>query len=521
MRPYIWPWSRAPLEPDYIPLAMSDKDELSKSTTVEAKALEVDEAYAGALGDVKHTAKIIDRAMEMRICRKLDFCILPVLAIMYLFNSIDKGNLGNAKTDGMDVDLGFVGNQYNDLLSLFFIPYVVFAFPITLAGKAYGPSRVLPLLMFIFGVMTLLSAAAQNFAGMMTLRWFLGMAEGAFFPLVIYYLTTFYRRGELARRLAIFYAASNIANAFSGLLAFGVFQIQNSSIYPWRYLFIIEGAASVVWSVFAFFVLPYSPARAKFLNEEERELAFLRIQHDSSAIVGEKLSVRDSLRVLKHPVAWVWIWIDLCLGVPLQSVSLFLPQIVARLGYDTVKTNLYTVAPNVVGAVMLLILAFASDLTKIRFPYIALGFCFPLVGFIIYATIDVLHNLQVAYFATFLMCMGTSAPSVILSTWYNNNTPSEGRRSALTSIAVPIANLMGVVSSNIFLPQDAPAYIPALGTTAAFGGVGLLSTLLLGFWMVFDNRRRDREQGVKLKVEDVSTEVLHEGPSHPSFRWIV
>ena len=53
------------------------------------------------------------------------------------------------------------------------------------------------------------------------------MSESAFFPLVIYYLTTFYRRGELARRLAIFYAASNIANAFSGLLAFGVFHIES------------------------------------------------------------------------------------------------------------------------------------------------------------------------------------------------------------------------------------------------------------------------------------------------------
>lgn len=70
------------------------------------------------------------------------------------------------------------------------------------------------------------------------------MAESAFFPLVIYYLTTFYRRGELARRLAIFYAASNIANAFSGLLAFGVFQIE-SKLDSWRYLFIIEGALTV------------------------------------------------------------------------------------------------------------------------------------------------------------------------------------------------------------------------------------------------------------------------------------
>jgi MFS family permease len=71
------------------------------------------------------------------------------------------------------------------------------------------------------------------------------MSESAFFPLVIYYLTTFYRRGELARRLALFYAASNIANAFSGLLAFGVFHIQ-SKLDSWRYLFIIEGSLTVL-----------------------------------------------------------------------------------------------------------------------------------------------------------------------------------------------------------------------------------------------------------------------------------
>lgn len=81
-------------------------------------------------------------------------------------------------------------------------------------GKHFGPARVLPVLMFSFGSMTLLSAATHNFAGLFTLRFFLGIAESGFFPLVIYYLTTFYRRAELARRLAMFYAASNIANAF-------------------------------------------------------------------------------------------------------------------------------------------------------------------------------------------------------------------------------------------------------------------------------------------------------------------
>ena len=62
-------------------------------------------------------------------------------------------------------------------------------------------------MMFAFGSMTLLTTAATTWGGLVTLRWFLGMAESAFFPLVIYYQTSFYRRRELARRLAIFHAA--------------------------------------------------------------------------------------------------------------------------------------------------------------------------------------------------------------------------------------------------------------------------------------------------------------------------
>jgi len=111
-------------------------------------------------------------------------------------------------------DLNFAPGQYNLLVSIFFVPYVVFAPPVTILGKKFGAARVLPILMFTFGSMTLLSAAANNFGGLFALRFFLGMAESGFFPLVIYYLTTFYRRGELARRLAMFYAASNCANAF-------------------------------------------------------------------------------------------------------------------------------------------------------------------------------------------------------------------------------------------------------------------------------------------------------------------
>jgi hypothetical protein len=101
----------------------------------------------------------------------------------------------------------------------------------------------------------------------------------------------------------------------------------------------------------------------------------------------------------------------------------------------------------------------------------------------------------------------------------NNNIAEEGKRVVLTSFAVPLANLMGVVSSNIFRNKDAPKYIPALATTAAFGATGALLTCLLGVWMMFDNAQRNKKQGVKLNVRDIPTERLRDGPASPEFRW--
>lgn len=336
---------------------------------------------------------------------------------------------------------------------------------------------------------------------------------------MIYYQTTFYRRGELARRLALFYAASSIASAFGGLLSYGVFQIKTGGLADWRYLFIIEGSCSMLFAIFAFWYLPRDAQSAKFLTPQEKQLAYYRIQVDSSSVVGEEFNLKSALSIFKQPTSWIILGIEICLGVPLQSVSLFLPVIVKSLGYSTVKTNLYTVAPNVSGAVVLLILAFASDHTRLRFPFIALGFALTLIGFIIFAAVDLKTQLNVAYYACFMMTWGTSAPSVILDVWYNNNIADENKRIMLTTVGVPVANLMGVVSSNIFLNRDAPKYLPALITTAVFGGCGCVLTLILGAWMIIDNKRRDAKAGRTIKAIDIPTTLLAAGPASDDYRW--
>ena len=123
----------------------------------------------------------ISASAERALLWKFDLRILPLLTLMYLFNALDKANLGNAKTAGLEKDLGFAGtNKYNILLSIFFVPYVLTAPFLGILGKIYGPSRVLPCMMFTFGSMTLLVTSVTNWSGLVALRWFLGMAESAF-----------------------------------------------------------------------------------------------------------------------------------------------------------------------------------------------------------------------------------------------------------------------------------------------------------------------------------------------------
>lgn len=151
--------------------------EIRRSTSINMKDIAGDTVIVQEDGE----NFTISAAAERSLLWKFDLRILPLLTMMYLFNSLDKANLGNAKTAGLEKDLGFAGtNKYNILLSIFFVPYVLTAPFLGMLGKIYGPSRVLPCMMFSFGTMTLLVISVYNWSGLMALRWFLGMAESAF-----------------------------------------------------------------------------------------------------------------------------------------------------------------------------------------------------------------------------------------------------------------------------------------------------------------------------------------------------
>lgn len=89
-----------------------------------------------------------------------------------------------------------------------------------------------------------------------------------------------YCRHEIQFRQALFFSAASVAGAFSGLLAFAISNMDGvGGLAGWRWIFILEGIATVIVAVLSFFILHDFPETASFLTEEERALVIFRLRY--------------------------------------------------------------------------------------------------------------------------------------------------------------------------------------------------------------------------------------------------
>ena len=99
------------------------------------------------------------------------------------YANIDQGgNIGNAKIEGLAVDLKLTGPQYNWCLTVFFFTYAAFEVPSNLVLKKLRPSRWLPTIMVGWGVVMILMGLVQNYHGLLIARVFLGVTEAGLYP---------------------------------------------------------------------------------------------------------------------------------------------------------------------------------------------------------------------------------------------------------------------------------------------------------------------------------------------------
>ncbi|QRW25468.1 major facilitator superfamily transporter [Rhizoctonia solani] len=190
---------------------------------------------------------------ERHLIRKLDMLIMPITYLLYILAYLDRSNLGNAKLQGLDVSLfpnDVSGNQFALLSAMFYIAFLSWQIPLTLAAKRFPPNLVIGIVAVAWGISSSLQAATFNYAGITTTRYFLGYLKlDSSAPVVPFYYTLFYLKSEHGFRTSLYVSGAPLASAFGGLIAYGVQNIR--SIATWRILFLIEGLPTILVGLLA------------------------------------------------------------------------------------------------------------------------------------------------------------------------------------------------------------------------------------------------------------------------------
>ncbi|TVY86254.1 putative transporter, partial [Lachnellula willkommii] len=235
----------------------------------------------------------IDPALEKRVLRKLDKRLVSLAFVLCTTSStsklknclltrtpdllayLDRSNIGNAKIAGLDSDLHLSSSQYQWLLTIFYISYILFEW-FALMWKLVPPHIWATFCVLGWGITATLQSATYSFSGLMAARFFLGLFEAGYGPGIPYLLSFFYLRHEVGFRSGIFLSAAPLATCFAGALAYGITSDETPRIANWRLLFLVEGLPCIVAGVATFFLMPDSPEKASFLTEEEKEVTRAR-----------------------------------------------------------------------------------------------------------------------------------------------------------------------------------------------------------------------------------------------------
>ncbi|TVY21478.1 MFS transporter prlL [Lachnellula arida] len=454
-------------------------------------------------------------AVENKLKRKIDMRLMPMIVLMYIMNYLDRNNIAAAKLAGILTDLKLKGTEFQTSVSILFVGYLLMQIPSNLFMNKIGkPGIYLPACMVIWGVISTLTAACQNYGGLIACRFMLGFVEAAYFPGCLYYLSCWYTRKELGFRTAIFYSGALISGAFSGLITAGIKAHLDGArgLRAWRWLFIIEGSITVVIAAASFFILPNFPQTTGWLTEEERQLAVWRLEEDigqedwsdskqQSFKEGLKLAVLDP----KTYVLMVMLFGIVASG----SVTNFFPTVVETLKYNDVDTLLLTAPPYVLAVITTFLNSLHADKTGERFFHIAIPLCFAVAAFILAAATT---STAPRYVAMMIMVPGVYSGYVVALAWISNSVPRPpAKRAATLAFVNAISNTSSIYASYMYPASAAPRYVVAMSVNCAMSSMAILGALALRIILMRLNKKLDRGIFVEGAINSGVTEGAKKG----------
>lgn len=430
---------------------------------------------------------------EAKLLRKIDLRLIPTLCVLYLLAFLDRVNISNAAIFGLKDDLKLDGVKYNTALTIFFVPYILFEIPSNVLLKKLKPHLWLSGCMFMFGLVTLLQGFVQNYAGLLTTRFFLGVFEAGMFPGCFYLIGMWYKRGEVQKRISFFFSSTSLAGAFGGLIAAAIGKMDGMQGYRgWRWIFILEGLLTCLVSFGFYFIISDFPEEATFLTDDERAFVKARLRADvGDSARDEKISFKDVLRVFKDYKIFLGGLMYFGLIVPAYGYAYFAPTIVQQLGqYTSIRTQLMSVPPWVAAFFVSMIIAYFSDRLRRRFIFTVIPIGCAVIGLTL--LISLTGHSNVRYFALFLTASGCYSAMPVIICWFTTNLGGHHRRAVGTAWQVAFGNIGGIIATYSFISTDAPRYVRGYSIALSMVGVALFSCTAYFLAVTMENKKRDR-----------------------------
>ncbi|KAG1772285.1 major facilitator superfamily domain-containing protein [Suillus occidentalis] len=376
---------------------------------------------------------------DHRLLRKVDRRLLPVFTLLYLLSFLDRSNIGNAKIDGMTTDLGVSPASYNTALAIYFVGYVIFEVPANIILKRCNPQVWLPSLTLAWGIVSIGQGLVKNQAGLFGIRFLLGATEAGLFPGVIYVFSVYYLRRERSWRVAIFFGGAALAGAFGGIFAYCIGLMNGvGGRRGWQWIFILEGILTVVISLIAYFIVPTWSHEAKFLSETEKTRLLDRLRADSDAGTDQ---------VFKWSSVWAYAFLFHGFSFVLYSLSLFLPTIIAGLGFQTWQAQLMTVPPNVLASFSIWTTVYFSSKCNVRAPFIIGAAIVSIIGYILLIACT---SPGLQYFGVHLAAAGVYTGNSLLLSWPGENVSGQGKRAVAVALQISVGDIGAIAGLHLY-----------------------------------------------------------------------
>jgi MFS family permease len=202
------------------------------------------------------------------------------------------------------------------------------------------------------------------------MRLLLGAAEAGFYPGILFFLTVWFPAAYRARIMGYFIASIPISGIIGAPISGRLLGLGSAgSLQGWQWLFLLEGAPTLVLAPLVLWWLQDRPTQAQWLPPAERAWLVGRLDSERSDV--EHKRVFTVLQCLTNPrvlfLAAIY-FSNVCL---LNSITFFLPQIVKGFGLSNTQTGLVVAIPSLLALFALILWGRRSDRRKERYGHAA------------------------------------------------------------------------------------------------------------------------------------------------------